>query len=117
MKKRKFIFSIFKVFLLFLIKIFSFNKAFSKTKNTYILFHEDSLNYKITENHPEKPERIRFLLDEINKTSLKQNLVKINLINFDHDPYFWIKKIHSSEHIISLKERVKELQKLQQSFV
>ena len=104
MRKRKFIFSIFQLSLFSLFKLLTFKNSYSKTSKTNILFHENFLKYIISDDHPEKPERIKYLLNEILKTNLKDDLININLSKLNHDPYFWIKKIHTSNHILSLKK-------------
>jgi len=104
MRKRKFIFSIFQFLLFSLFKILPYKKAYSKISKTNILFHENFLKYKISDDHPEKPERIEYLLNEIEKTNLKEDLKRVNLSYLNHDPYFWIKKIHTNNHIVSLKK-------------
>ncbi len=103
MRKRKFLFSIFQLFFFSLLKLLPLKNSYSKTSKTKILFHENFLKYIISDNHPEKPKRIKYLLDEIVKTNLKKDLIKVNLSNLHHDPYFWIKKIHTNNHIFSLK--------------
>ena len=105
MRKRKFIFSIFQFLLFSLFKILPYKKAYSKISKTNILFHENFLKYKISDDHPEKPERIEYLLNEIEKTNLKEDLKRVNLSSLNHDPYFWIKKIHTNNHIVSLKKK------------
>ncbi len=94
MRKRKFIFSIFQLLLFSLFKILPYKKAYSKISKTNILFHENFLKYRISNDHPEKPERIEYLLNEIGKTNLKKDLKRVNLSYLDHDPYFWIKNSH-----------------------
>ena len=105
MRKRKFIFSTFQLFLFSLFNFFTFKNSYSKTSKTNILFHKNFLKYIISDDHPEKPERIKYLLNEILKTNLKDDLINVNLSNLNHDPYFWIKKIHTSNHIFSLKKK------------
>ena len=105
MGKRKFIFSIFQLLLFSLLKILPFKNAYSKISKTNILFHENFLKYIISEGHPEKPERVEYLLNEIEKTNLKKDLIKVSLPNLNHDAYFWIKKIHTRNHILSLKKK------------
>ena len=92
MRKRKFIFSVLQLFLFSLFKLLPFKNTYSKTSKTNILFHENLLKYIISNDHPEKPERIEYLLDEIMKTNLKKDLINVNLSNLHHDPYFWIKR-------------------------
>lgn len=104
MRKRKFIFSVFQLLLFFLFKLLPFKTAYSKISITKILFHENFLKYKISDDHPEKPERIKYLLNEIKKTALKKDLIRVNLSDLNHDPYFWIKTIHTNNHIVSLKK-------------
>ena len=79
MKKRKFIFSIFQLLLFSLFKILPFKKAYSKISKTNILFHENFLKHKISNDHPEKPERIKHLLNEIEKTNLKKDLKRVKI--------------------------------------
>ena len=92
MRKRKFIFSIFQFTLFSLLKLLPLKNAYAKISKINILFHEHFLKYIISEDHPEKPERIEYLLNEIEKTELKDDLINVNLSNLNHDPYFWIKK-------------------------
>ena len=45
------------------------------------------------------------MLNEILKTNLKDDLINVSLSNLNHDPYFWIQKIHTNNHIFSLKKK------------
>ncbi len=105
MTKRKFLFFVFNFLLLFLINLFKFRKVYPSENITKVLFHRNVLNYIISENHPEKPARIKQIINKIKESNLKENFTEIDLTKLNHDVYKWIKEVHTIYHINSLKKK------------
>tara|TARA_B100000287_G_scaffold337593_1_gene323479 strand:- start:565 stop:1560 length:996 start_codon:yes stop_codon:yes gene_type:complete len=98
-KKRAFFKFLFQILILFFYKI-NF-KLFASSARTKILTHPIFLNHIISSEHPERPERIKFILDYIKKYELGDLL---EIVETDRLVEKWIKKIHSDNHIKSLKK-------------
>tara|TARA_X000000950_G_scaffold287143_1_gene398343 strand:+ start:844 stop:1842 length:999 start_codon:yes stop_codon:yes gene_type:complete len=100
MKKRNFVRYFFlSLFLLF----FRFLNAEKLLKNKYLLtkimIDPIFLKHHISPNHPESPERIKFIDEAIKKNELIAN---VDTAHFSNDVIKWIKTIHSSKHINSI---------------
>ena len=101
-KKRKFLlFSFYTIFIVFLKIRFSNNlfANFNKKNQTAVLTHKIVLRHLISENHPEKSERIIELIRLLNERKLGSLIHEINLATKAKN---WIKTIHSTFHINSL---------------
>jgi len=97
--KRQFIkFSLLNLFLFLFLK---FNLKANSKKNTKVLTNLIFFEHLISTGHPEKPERIKYILNYLKK-SKNSNLLEI--VNTNRDVQKWIKEIHSDKHINSLKK-------------
>lgn len=106
MKKRKFIFFLLKLFLFLSFKYFKPSKTFAKNKfNTLILFNKNFLNTIFSLNHPENPSRITEILKDLEKNNLNKLIKEISFPKNSIKLDYWIKKIHTSQHIDSLKKK------------
>ncbi len=97
--KREFMkFSLLKFFLIFFLKS---NLRANYIENTKVLTNLIFFEHIISPNHPEKPERIKYILDYLKK-SKNSNLLEI--VSTNRDVQKWIREIHSDNHINSLKK-------------
>lgn len=104
-KKRKFLLLFFYTLIFFLIKIKFVGRLFAysnKQNQTYVLTHNIVLKHLISQNHPEKPERVFNLIKLLKNKNLG---VLIREINLEIKEAKWIKTIHSDFHINSLKNK------------
>ncbi len=105
MNRRKFLKFSFQFFFVLLFNFFSTTKAFGdflKKKNTFVFTHPIFLKKIFSEDHPEKPERLTRILQELKNRKMDNLIKKINL-NLEVD--FWINQIHSTKHMESLKKK------------
>jgi acetoin utilization deacetylase AcuC-like enzyme len=65
------------------------------------LIHSDFIKHKLTENHPEKPERITHIVEYLKKKELFHLIEKLD---FQGNVDLWIKKIHTKKHSKLLKK-------------
>ena len=98
--KREFIkFSFINLFLFFFLR---FNvKAHSTKTNTKVLTNLIFLKHIISPNHPEKPDRINYILNNLKKS---KNSSLLEIIDTKRNVQKWIKEIHSDTHVNSLRK-------------
>ena len=97
--KREFIkFSLFHL-LFFLFPKF-YLKASTKT-NTKVLTNLIFFEYLMTADHPEKPDRIKYILDYLKKS---KNSSLLEIVETNRDVQKWIREIHFEKHINTLKK-------------
>ncbi len=105
MKKRNFIRSfkifLFSIFFFFKFPFFVFSKV--KKKNVKVLFNPIFLDFILSKNHPEQPDRIRYIINKLTIKKLDFLIENIELKKKTNLIY-WVKKIHSIEHINSIKK-------------
>ena len=91
---------------IFYTSIFFYTKSLSKTfknfTNTKVLSSSIFKKHIISNNHPERPERIEFIRKLINNSNLS-NIFENYIENKEVED--WIKLIHSEKHILSLKSK------------
>ncbi len=117
MRKRKFFKFFFYTLFLTVIKIKSKIFAFDEEsffQKTVILTHPVFSKHIISYDHPESPERIKYILKE-----LKERKLNKLISNFDmqRNVYSWIDTIHSRKHINSLKKKFPLAEKSSESAV
>ncbi len=84
--------------------LFLFPKFYSKAstkKNTKVLTNLIFLEHQIFAGHPEKPDRIKYILDYLKKS---KNSSLLEIINTKRDVQKWIREIHLDHHINTLKK-------------
>ncbi len=69
-------------------------------KNCKVLYNPIFLDHLISKDHPEKPERISIALEYL-KNSMNQDIIENPGLNRDVE--LWIRKIHTKQHVKSLK--------------
>ncbi len=77
-------------------------------QQTKVLTHPVFLEHIISKGHPESPDRIRYILDYLEKKHLNH---LISNENYTNDVEKWIKEIHSNKHIRSLKKNFPSAEK------
>ncbi len=98
-QKREFLkFSLLNLFLFFFIK---YNLKANGLKNTKVLTNLIFFEHIISPDHPEKPDRIKFILNNLKKS---KNSGLLEIINTNRRSQKWIREIHSENHINSLKK-------------
>ena len=80
----------------------SLSKTFKNFTNTKVLSSPIFKKHIISNNHPERPERIEFIRKLINNSNLS-NIFENYIENKEVED--WIKLIHSKKHILSLKSK------------
>jgi len=75
-----------------------FSKESSKTR---IMTNPIFFKHHISPDHPETPERIKYILELLKKKNEIRNLLENVNVNFEIDE--WILKIHTKKHIESLR--------------
>ena len=86
---------------LFLFLFFKSNLKAIDIKNTKVLTNLIFLKHIISPNHPEKPDRIKYILDNLKKS---KNSGLLEIVNTKRDVQKWIKEIHFDNHINSLRK-------------
>jgi len=118
MKKRNFIFFLFKLFFFLSIKYFKPSKTFARnTFNTLILYNKNFLKTIFPANHPENPSRITEILIDLEKNNLKELIKEVSFPKDSTKLDYWIKKIHTFQHIDSLKKEYPIGEKLSKTAV
>ncbi len=105
MNKRKFLFFFFNFFFAILFLIRWPRLSFGTTpiiKSTLVIVHSNFLKHKLSENHPETPERIKQIIKDLKKKNLQSI---IHSLNIKTDVDYWINTIHSKKHSNSLKKK------------
>ena len=98
-RKRKFIkFSFLNLFLFFFFKL---NLKANGIKSTKVLTNLIFFEHIISPDHPEKPDRIKYILDKLKKSKYSDLL---EIVNTKRDVQKWIKEIHFDKHINSLRK-------------
>ena len=96
-RKREFIkSSLLNLFLFFFLKL---NLKANDLKNTKVLTNLIFFEHIISPDHPEKPDRIKYILDNLKKS---KNSGLLEIVNTNRDVQKWIKEIHFDKHINSL---------------
>ncbi len=117
MNRRNFIKLIFFTFLISITKLKSRIFAIdleNKFRNTIILTHQIFTKHTISPNHPESPERIKFIIDELKVSRMEELIFNVDL---NRNVYPWIKTIHSTNHINRLKNKFSIAEKSSESAV
>ncbi len=114
--KRKFL--LFSIYILF-VSFFKFKwiskaKTLISDKKTLIITHPIFFRHTISPNHPERPERIKYILTLLEKKKLDDLIYNVDL---ERNVYPWIKTIHSQNHINSLKKSFPVAEKSSESAV
>ena len=86
---------------LFLFLFFKSNLKANDIKNTKVLTNLIFFEHIISPNHPEKPDRIKYILDNLKKS---KNSGLLEIVNTKRDVQKWIKEIHFDNHINSLRK-------------
>ena len=98
-RKREFIkFSLLNLFLFFFFKL---NLKANDIKNTKVLTNLIFFEHIISPDHPEKPDRIKYILENLKKS---KNSDLLEIVNTKRDVQKWIEEIHFDKHINSLKK-------------
>ena len=98
-QKRRFIkFSLLNLLLFPFIK---FSLKATDLKNTKVLTNLIFFEHIISPDHPEKPARIKYILNNLKKS---KNSDLLEIIDTNRDCQKWIREIHSENHINSLKK-------------
>tara|TARA_B100000686_G_C16680451_1_gene911607 strand:+ start:91 stop:1035 length:945 start_codon:yes stop_codon:yes gene_type:complete len=96
-------------------KLNFFAKAKKKKPfNTRVLTHPIFLKHRMSKDHPERPERMKFILDILKNNNYLSYLENVNL---DRDVEKWILKIHNKKHLSSLKKNFPLAEKVSKSAV
>tara|TARA_B100000963_G_C22610213_1_gene664517 strand:- start:692 stop:1687 length:996 start_codon:yes stop_codon:yes gene_type:complete len=97
--KREFMkFSLLNLLLFFFIKL---NLKANDLKNTKVLTNFIFFEHIISPDHPEKPERIKYILDDLKKS---KNSSLLEIVDTNRNVQKWIKEIHFDNHINSLRK-------------
>ncbi len=73
---------------------------------TGFVFHQKFLEHDTGPGHPEKPDRLKFLIEHLQQTALWD---KLHHLIIDHAPINIIAEAHSLEHIRHIKEKCESL--------
>ena len=71
--------------------------------NTKVLSDKIFFKHKISKDHPETPDRIKYIINYLNKSKLNHLIENVD-INSGNIIENWIKEIHSNNHIKNIKE-------------
>ncbi len=98
--RREFIkFSLFKLFSFLFLK---FNlKASIVKRNTKVLTNLIFFEHFISDDHPENPDRIKYILNYLKKS---KNSSLLEIVDTNRDVKKWIREIHTDKHIYSLRK-------------
>ena len=72
-----------------------------------VLYNKIFLNFILSDNHPENPDRIKFILNKLRKKKLDFLIENVE-IGKNKELESWVKKIHSSEHVGEIKKKFKQ---------
>ena len=90
---------------LIILIFFKFNlKATPKNNKTKVLTNKIFFKHRISKEHPERPERIKYIIDYIKESKLNYLLEYISL-HSDDVLENWIREIHTKKHINNLKKK------------
>ena len=97
-QKREFIkLSLLNFFLFFFLK---FNLKANEVTRTKVLTNLIFFKHIISPDHPEKPDRIKYILNNLKKT---KNSSLLEIVDTNRDVEKWIREIHFENHIKSLR--------------
>ncbi|MCM8528960.1 MAG: histone deacetylase [Lentisphaeraceae bacterium] len=68
---------------------------------TALVYHPDFLKHELAKGHPESPERLRAILDQLKSSSLDK---KLNHVEPSGDADIYIKKVHGADHMAALND-------------
>ena len=85
----------------FFFPFINFNLKATDLKNTKVLTNLIFFEHLISPDHPEKPDRIKYILNNLKKS---KNSDLLEIIETNRDSQKWIREIHSENHINSLKK-------------
>ncbi len=89
---------------LIILVFYRFNTKAKENKiNTKVLSDKIFFKHKISKDHPETPDRIKYIINYLNKSKLNHLIENVD-INSGNIIENWIKEIHSNNHIKNIKE-------------
>lgn len=73
----------------------------TKRTGTALIYHPDYLKHEFGKGHPESPERLKAIMDQLKASGMDKKLSHVKPAG---DANVYIKKVHNDDHITALKD-------------
>lgn len=73
----------------------------TKGAGTALIYHPDYLKHELGQGHPESPERLKAIMNQLKVSGLDK---KLNHVKPAGDTQVYIKKVHNDDHVTAIKE-------------